>query len=441
MHANFFASLLTYASHENAELIVVEGHYKNPTRKVDEELWWDHRVIPYLTDKRRKLCPNLSLFADINVQPTAANPLTRFNVLLGSSSGIIAHPKRALECVPTSTRIPRVLATTGACTVENYSESKAGATGVAHHVIGALVVDICADGTYLLRQVTSDKKGNFVDLATRYTPNGVRKAPRAKSLTLGDIHVGREEASVVKATRELAKLISPEYLVLHDLLDGVSRNHHDRGMRPKYAKRNMKMSDEVINCAKSLGEFSKLAKHVRVVRSNHDEALEKFCDNTNVHDDPISAPYWHELWSRAYAHFDKHGTWPDLLALECKRLGIPANIKFLGLDESLLLSGVEHGFHGHLGLNGSRGSIVSFEKLGCKVNIGHSHTPGIRGGAYQAGVYAGLDHEYNHKPSTWAHAHIITHQDGKRQLCFIVSGKFRAETVKKKPSVELSHAA
>jgi hypothetical protein len=197
-HAGFIASLRKFPG----ELKVIKGRYRNPTRRNEEieEDWYDPAIVPYLTEAREQLCPNLCLYADVPVQPTAARPLSGFEVFCGSNSGILGHTKRALETIPSATRMPRILTTTGACTVPSYSDSKMGKKGHAHHSLGALVVEIEDDGTYHLRHVSAGPRGDFVDLDVHYTPDGIYRARRAESLTLGDIHRPREEPAVMSAT-------------------------------------------------------------------------------------------------------------------------------------------------------------------------------------------------------------------------------------------------
>lgn len=430
----FLRSMQTFAEHHGAELLIAAGYYRNPTSPSEKEdgVWWAADVQPYLVNERRQLCPNLVLYADVRTQPTASAPLTGYNVFLGKNSGIIPHPKRALECIPTSTRLPRILATTSAVSQPNYSKSRAGAKGDAHHVLGALVVEVDRDGTYFLRHVSAERDGSFTDLATHYTPEGVQEAKPALSLTLGDLHVGQDDVAVLKATKALARLVKPKHIVLHDVLDFRTRNHHEKGMRPKYQKRDWLVCHEVEQAAVALTGISEWADKIHVIRSNHDEAVERWLDDTQPYHDPANAPYWHAVWSRCFEHYADHGEWPDVFAMEAKRLGTPKNVLFLARDESLMLGGTEFGFHGDKGVGGSRGSPQQYAKLGVKVTTGHTHVPGIRDGAYTVGVTGKLNMSYNLKPTSWANAHCLQYASGKRTIVFVVNGKFTCSGTKKR---------
>jgi hypothetical protein len=425
-HPGFLASLRKFTG----TLLVIKGRYKNPTSifidpDQDDDSWYAPELVPFLVESRIQLCPNLCLYGDIKTQPTAARPLSGFEVFCGQNSGIMGHPKRALDVVPSATRMPRVLATTGACTLPNYSDSKAGIKGEAHHVIGALIVEVQADGIYHLRHVSAGPKGDFIDLDTHYTPDGIYRARRAESLTLGDVHRPREDPQVMEATRDLVTTLRPKRIVTHDVLDFGARNHHDKGLRKAFEKRRALVQSEVLEATQWLNRAANWGDHeVIVVASNHNEAFARWLDDYKQ--DPENHRYWCEVWARMYEAFEREGRWPDPFALEASRLGLSERIRFLGRNESLNIKGVEHGYHGDQGINGSRGSSLSYAKLGCKTNTGHSHTPRIIDGNFTAGVTAPLDHGYNLMPSSWLNAHIHLDARGKRQMIIIVHGRYRA---------------
>jgi hypothetical protein len=458
VHEEFFGAMKVYSEVTGAEILIIPGRYKNPTsqwtKKQAEGEWWDREVEPYLLGKRvavrdkegkvlktdkgatvyrmkpgvKRLCRNLTVHGDISVQPTATRPLSGFEVYTGEASAIFGHPKRALEVVPTGTRMPKVMWTTTACTEPNYTDSKSGKKGEAHHVLGALVVEVTDRGTFFARHVTWDRKsGSFTDLDTRYDWEGHQQAPRALSLTLGDWHSGRVEPGVLEATKRLFAMVRPLHVVMHDVLDFSARNHHDRKVRSIYSTRFESVEHEVKGAAEDLIAVSGWGEgdHETVVtRSNHDEHLERWLEEHSDREDPHNAPYFHFLWNRAFQHRKKHGHFPDLFALEARRFGARKRIRFLRRNESFRLAGVEHGFHGDKGNGGSRGNTRGYARMGTKVSKGHDHTPTIMDGVFSAGVTAGLDHGYNLLPSTWLNAHIVLQADGKRQLIIIIDDMF-----------------
>lgn len=446
-----FESFQTFCRHNDAELIVIPGRYRNPTslwsRGQQDGEWWAPELEPYLAGSwstetkrvrgkdtkrrvlrpaRRKLGKLLEVYTDISIQPTASRPLSGFEVFTGNCHAIFGHPKRALEVVPTGTRSPRVQFTTSACTVRNYTPTKAGKKGDAHHVLGALVVEVEPNGTFFARHITSNQDGSFTDLATTYRPEGAFEAERAETLTLGDLHAVRAHEPTLAAAERLAKIVRPRYTVIHDALDFEARNHHDRGLRSKFDKRFSTVEAEVGHTCGTLDRVSRWVEDGQtvVVRSNHDEFFERWLNEHNDTTDAVNAPYYHQMWSRAFSK-RKDGRWPNLLELEARRLGLRSRkVRFLARNESFRRGGVEHGFHGDKGPNGSRGTKLAFARLGCKVNIGHSHVAGIMDSVWQAGHVSDEDHGYNDLPSGWVRTAIVTHADRKRQMIFFVKGKF-----------------
>ncbi len=180
VHHGFWKSLINYCSHNNAVLLVIPGRYKNPTSQwteaQEENEYWCPEVAPFLMNKRINLLDDLQIMGDIKTIPTAASPLTGFNTITGGASGIFGHPKVQLKTVATpQNKLPKILTTTGACTVENYTDSKAGKKGEFHHILGAAVVEISGD-EFHLRQISATNDGSFIDLGMEYTPAGIKPA-------------------------------------------------------------------------------------------------------------------------------------------------------------------------------------------------------------------------------------------------------------------------
>ena len=101
-----------------------------------------------------------------------------------------------------------------------------------------------------------------------------------------------------------------------------------------------------------------------------------------------------------------------------------SNLIFVA-DESFKIYDIELGIHGHAGTNGSKGSSTQFAKLGTKTISAHHHSPQITNGNYIVGTSSELKLDYNKGPSSWNHAHCIIQPNGKRQMIFINSGKWR----------------
>jgi hypothetical protein len=435
VHANFWSSLLQAAKHLKAELLVIPLRYKNPTSRWTEsqenDETWAPELQPYLWNQRAKLNKNLVVLGDVKVQPTAPEPLSGFEAMTSGESCIIGHTALHLKSVPTPThKMSKLITTTGAVTVANYTDSRAGKKGEFHHTLGAALVEL--DGPmFHLRQLNARSNGEFTDLDTTYTPTGHRQAARPLALIMGDTHVDFIDPLVTTATfgaQGLVATLRPEHLIWHDLLDGYAVNPHHFGnpfnALAKRATGRDNIRAEVTRATNFvLRHTPAFAKSV-IVPSNHDDFLRRWIINTDWRMDPTNAEFYlvtalrmvHEtkLTSKGTEYPSPFAYWAEMAGLTC-----------LKTDESFALGGVELGMHGDRGPNGARGSIKNLRRIGLRSIIGHTHSPGISEGCYQTGTSTGLRLEYVSGPSSWLNTHCILHRDGKRQLITIINGKWR----------------
>lgn len=436
----FFSSLLTYCRINNAQLIVIPYRYKNPTsywsKAAEHDDWWTPELVPFLLDKRVKLCKGLVLLADIKTQPTASCPLQGFETITGPDSAIIGHPKLELATVATpQSALAKLLTTTGAVTVPNYLSGKAGKKGEHHHTFGACLVEH-ADGLFHIRQINATRDGTFQDLNWMYTAEG-RKSAKIEALITGDSHVEFIDPAVVGSTYtnpdSIVKTLRPRYLVWHDVWDMYSRSHHHSG-NPfiEYAKHhaganNVEASlDAVFSFIDDVTPSG--TKNV-IVASNHPDAFSRWVREADPKKDPVNCVFWAKTFTAmclgsdmtpaGVAVLDPFEWWGR------RKLKSISRTKFVKRNHSFILKGVELGFHGDQGANGARGSRKSYSRIGVKSIIGHSHSPGITDGAYQVGTSSRLSLEYNTGPSSWMQAHCLLYENGKRSLIFIVKGKWR----------------
>lgn len=439
IHEAFFQSLLVAAKKLDAELLVIPIRYKNPTSR-----WtlsqanaehWDTPLQPYLYNGRRKLNSNLVLLGDIKTVPTASSPLTGFDAISGGESAILGHTKLQLKVIPApSNKLPKILTTTGAVTVPNYTDSKAGKIGEFHHMLGAVIVEL-EDKIFHMRHVSADAKtGEFTDLTTTFSPTGSRRSARPLALVMGDTHVDFIDPKVERATFGVGGIVAslnPEHLIWHDLLDGYSCNpHHGKDPFNRIAKRKADRDDvraEVERAIRFVKERTTGDRQSVVVASNHNDFLRRWIVQTDWREDPVNAEFYLKTALKMVQGTtlnDSGTSAPDPFGYWLSRAGHP-RIRVLTTDESFVLGGVDLGQHGEDGPNGARGSITNLRRIGRRSIIGHSHSPGIDEGAMQVGTSTHLRLEYNSGPSSWLNAHAIVHADGKRQLIFIIDGEWR----------------
>lgn len=441
VHEGFMKSLQRASKALDAEILVIPTRYKNPTSdwtasQKNEETWAE-AVQPYLYNARKQLNPNLMLMGDIKTQPTAASPLTGFDGITGACSGIFGHTKLQLRTVPTPQgRLPKILTTTGACTVPNYTDSRAGKLGEFHHTLGAVMVEV-RGREFHLRQINAERDGAFIDLDKWYTPDRVRNAPPALALAMGDTHVRAVDPAVVEATfgkGGIVEVLDPQLLAWHDLLDGDAINHHHRG-NPFLAahKRQFSLDDareEVLEAIEFLDKYTKGRKSI-VIPSNHDDFLQRWLMSADWRQDPTNAEFYLESALAMVRQAKLRDADAEKLSAFVywvrRELYSRDDIRCLRNDESYSIKGIELGMHGDRGPNGARGSIKNLRRLGTKSIIGHSHSPGIDEGAYQNGTSTRLRLGYNVGPSSWLNSHTVIYANGKRCLLNIIDGKWRLE--------------
>ena len=431
IHDDFFASLKTYADFHQAELVVIPIRYKNPTSRFtmsqqNAEVW-DPAVTPYLYNQRKKLNDNLDLLGDIKTVPTATKPLSGFESITGGSSAILGHTKVQMESIATPhNRYPKLLTTTGAVTVKNYTDSKAGKKGEFHHTHAALVVEIIGR-KFFFRHVNWDG-GGFTDLTHHFTPIGVSDAPRPLALVFGDTHRATMCKTVEKVTFApdgMVETLDPEHLVFHDLHDGASTNHHTK--KDPFAQIAKRVSllhlvkEEIVQDVMWLARVCKGRKGV-VIPSNHDDFLARWLREQDWRHDPENAEFYLETALHLVREIKAGNECPHPFTHWVDKLKANAPITCLERDESFVLGGIELSMHGDKGPNGSRGTRNNLNRIGVKTIVGHSHSPGINEGCYQAGTSTPLRVEYNSGPSSWLNAHVILYANGKRAILPIVDG-------------------
>jgi hypothetical protein len=437
VHRDFLAALLTYCGHLGAELIVIPGRYKNPTSywsaSQENNEAWATEVQPYLYNQRRALNKNVQLIGDFKIQPTNSAPLTGLEGITHAESGIFGHPKLQLRCVPTpQSRLPKILTTTGAVTISNYTDSRVGKLGDFHHVLGAVVVEVQDSKVFHLRQLNySEKHGGFIDLEYAYYADGrVEDAPPCEAIIFGDAHWRFADPAVVRATfDDLVPLLDPKRLVWHDLLDGYAGSPHHQG-NPfiAYAKRQSGYDDmrrEVRATIDWMLELGAGRENV-IVPSNHDDMLKRWVIREDWKRDPVNAEFYLEtalamLRTTRMTETGAQTLDPFQRLVEARGA---AGVKCVPINGSFTVAGIECGLHGDKGPNGARGSIKNLRRIGPKVVIGHSHTPGIDEGAYQTGTMTRLTAEYTGPVGSWLNTHCSIDGFDKRHLHNCVDGAF-----------------
>lgn len=443
VHGAAFAALRKFAEVNAAQLLVCKTYYNkagfnHPEHGADDAgIYFDPALATYFVNEPVILGDSGALLvSDANVIPTAKNPLTGFEGMgVAGQDVIIPAVKIALKCTPALKGAKgKRLFSTGSVTLRNYVMRKAGAVAEADHNIGALIV---MNGDIRHVEIMADSNG-FNYETEFYTGSDVETV-QPVALQFGDVHAEKCAPVRINAAIKMLNRYNPDNVILHDLMDFSSRNHHNIKDAAFVFGQMQKGASVVTDCNKVINFLEAIGVnydgHIHVIESNHDLALERWLKEADFKDDPLNAEFYLAAMGALYASIREKGKGHNVLEHTLCSLGgaaiydgnceslnhisdMDATVIFHDTDESLILGGVEMGYHGHTGCNGAKGTPEGFRKLGIAMNTGHTHTPSITGRVYTAGVLGDLDMGYNIGASSWQHAHILTYANGQRAVVF-----------------------
>lgn len=368
-----------------------------------------------------KLNANLKLY-DTRILPQQINPFTGMNKKLSRDySYILPSPKIRYESIASNSKYPRALMSTGMLTQPNYKEHTAhGRKAVEQHQYGFVFVEILNNQIFKAYQIEATNKGDFQHLTRKYH-SGTIVDNQPEALVLGDWHTGDTDPWVRKESIKMISDLNPKRVVFHDMFNGHSINHHERGMLLSELRKlrddRICLEDEIRRVYDELWYFAEKFPQISflVVRSNHDDFMEKYIQHKKWIDDPQNFLFTCRIVARILN--EKKIPLQEALLL----IGdLPTNIRFTQQDESYRVYGIELANHGHLGANGSKGSPYQFNSLNLKMITGHTHSPKLMENGMVVGTSTYLKLGYTHGPSSWLNAHGILYSNGKYGLLTII---------------------
>lgn len=451
LHRQCWSNIKALAAHYGARIMVASFTYNKATlgaagakRKTSRETdtrveWWDSDVEPFLYDKSVELAPGLIFCGELQILPTAVKPLSGLESYTGRSSSIIPHVKFAVQSVASPQHSgTKFLYTTGTVTVRNYIQKKAGQKASFHHGYGGLIVQVDHEGGWYVRQLNADSCGTIYDFDRRAEDGKVMTGHRPEAIVWGDIHVRQLEdkmRNLCWGKGGILDTLRPKCQVMHDLVDFRSQNHHDRDdswrMFQKFVDGKLSVRDEMSEAGHFLNYARRGWCETVIVRSNHDEALDRWLKEADFRLDPENALFFlrANLWVYEQIRYNR-----SFNLLQWVTIGYGAHrTKFLERDEPYIVcpeagGGIELAMHGDVGANGSRATgIETFSRTGRKCIVGHSHSAEQHEGAMRVGVMGALDQGYNEGMSSWSHTFAIVYPNGKRTLVTVWAGKERAQ--------------
>lgn len=427
IHEVFLTNIEAYAKFIDADIHIICGRYKNPTslgasNKIKKEeknkRMWHDRLQPYLDANRQNIHEYLCILGDVKIQPTAFDPLSGMNGLTSLESCILGHPHLYMRSLPVLPNYPnKLLLTTGAVTVPNYTDTKVGKRSEFHHQFSFVVVELDGD-SFHVRQVQASDCGSFYDLFY-YVEQGNVKSTEEQypAIILGDMHLGSEDKELVEKTFELIDKLNFEKIYLHDIFDGSSINHHELHNPFKLLEKENINGLDLRKEVEYMKEWfwDRTEYNFISIMSNHNDFLDRWLMNSDWRLVPNKEMYL-KLALLKSQNSDKSVL---TLLLEDVR-----NVECLEYGESLRLNGYELGLHGDKGANGSRCSPNQLKNLNTKTITGHSHSPSRQLGSVVVGTSTKLNLGYNTGLSSWMQSHAIMYPNSKVSQINYVNGKF-----------------
>jgi hypothetical protein len=424
VNSDFLGALRFYCKLEKAQLIIIPLK-NNKNTMVDEQISEDAFIL-----KDTNLNSNIKLLGILNRGNSYGQPMGITRVSSRGESCIVGGNAITLKYVATEKgKLPHFVATTGSINILSTEKNdKAAYLAKLDHKLGAMIIEIENDVFFHQRHIEfMTITSSFIDLNKEYFSNKVKKAIPSH-LVLGDWHSGETDKKAYLVWKDLTKKLGVKTWVLHDTFNGSSINHHELHNMTKRAQKantnGLSLRDELEYYAKDMISLSKQVSEIVIVKSNHDEFLDRYLAEGTYFDEPFNFGFCLGL------HSEVINNNVDPLQYGFKLIDkVPTNIKWLGRDESYRVGGIELGVHGDKGANGMRrGSPKTFEDAYGACVVGHSHTPQIMRDVYIVGTTTSPFPDYGSGPNSWVQTSCLVYPNGARQLLNIMNNKV---TIKK----------
>lgn len=431
--------------------------------KVEQDLWYSPAVVPYIKDSSVMLAPGLMWCGEMNILPTATNPLTGMDDYNGRASNIVPHVKQTLESVASlPDEATKLNFSTGGITLRNYIQKRVGIIAERRHTYGAVLVEVDDEGSWYVRHLVVDDSGTVYDIGPSgyrgvRVCNGIVDAIRCDdeedkrtftdSIMWGDIHASEMDLWVRLlgwAPGGVLDQHRPKRQFWHDLFSMRSRGHHEMKDFLRTFEKHVAGEGDVEGEVAITADFMHEGIRTKardgwecetvVIRSNHDRHLDRWVNEADPKKDPANAVYYTKLMAAKLAAITAGDKDFNVLQYALAQAGAP-KVRFNGEDESYIVckrskvapGGIECGLHGDLGANGARGSSRGLRNLGRPVNKAHDHRATMLD---QRGVMSGgacaLNLPYMKGPNSQSVSHIFNFENGARQIVTFWDGKHRA---------------
>lgn len=438
---NFLAACDTFCRENDAQILVL------PCENITNSFQTERATFdPVFND------PKFTVVADdvflnsnlmirgIQVSAKQIKPTTGL-IRLGEREGsyIFAAPKQFLEHTAAGNNrfATYAVMTTGACTVNDYrakshllSSKRTEYIAENDHQIGGIIVELVDDRTFHFRHFQADDSGSFIDLGIRYRGTGTERVPVWPSI---EVHTGSHDEDLISRFLEFCGEQNVRKIFVHDGFDGSSISHHDehnivaRVRAAEEAESGLvgnNLRSELWRYRFMMEELAvSAADGVAVVKSNHDEWLDRYLREGRYVNDPTNHRFALKIADLIFQEDVDVLEQSAQIATE-SYFDPKAKIQYHRRSGTFLLGATQMVAHGDQGLNGSQGTLAGLERIYGSAVVGHAHSAAILRNIRRIGTATRLDLGYNVGPSSWTQGFGLTYEDGTGQIINFIQGEF-----------------
>jgi hypothetical protein len=424
INEDYYQSIQTYCKENNAELVLLymRGYrIKDSFTEKEYERFKPYIATNYIFNN------NLRAF-DFELDPSQIRSLTGL-LKYGSKkfSIIISHTKQFMQVVPSDIgNLPHIVHSTGVISKPLYNKTRRGAIATQDHTYGGLIVEVENNKIFHIRQVQADTKGGFNNINKYYLKNKVTKSV-PECMVLGDSHYPFEDKTAMQAWKEVIKETEAKNIVMHDIIDYINITHHNKDKARVLANLpdNCRTLEKLLNTTaeKILNWTDGIRnRNFYVVKSNHEEHLDKYLEKARFIKDTVNLKVSSELYYKFIN--DKTLNLTEYYLKD--RYPKLSFLNFLTYKSSLFFGGSQVASHGHIGNSGKRGSVKSFSLRYANSVTAHSHSPQIENDSWKVGTSSLYNLGYNEgSGSSWLHTSCLIFSNGNRQLITSINGKWK----------------
>lgn len=428
-HSSFYG-LEWLAKRCGAELLAMPIHYVRNLDKQDRKNVSYHKdVKPYLLADDCFLGSKngVRLAVGANIVVTAKQPINSAEQLnAGEALTVVASPRSQVRSLQRAkNQSERYAMTSKVSTLRHYANDRIASESEKDHWFGGIFVNV-QNGSLKIQQIEANELGHVLLDGQLFDCSGEGLPVELEAIVLGDIHCEKADVQVWGDTINMVELYAPKQVVMHDLFDMMSRNHHNRESgKFLYEMGNRTVLEDLQDVAQTLADIAPLTDEIFVVASNHNLALDTWLDDNkyNPNKDPLNAKLYY-LLKFALLEMMDNGDESQVLEMAMREIDkqalldidMPSNVTFGSLDQLKMIGGHDCGQHGHIGAGGARGSIKTFKRYSVPNVTGHTHSGCRDGHALVVGVKGAYDMGYNKGHTRWTRDDAFIYDNGMSYL-------------------------